>query len=103
VLPQCIELLGTPIPERVVQVASAYRLPSFEGRMLKWWLNPGRSDRSHIFPDWLTLPSLGARSRVLRAYLFPGRTYMESLYPSRSTWQLPFGYLQRWWSELSSQ
>jgi len=102
VLPQCMEFFGTPIPEQVVQAALAYRLPRSEARMLAWWLHPRRLERSHIFPDWLTLPSLGDRLHVLKAYLFPGRQYLESLYPSRSTWKFPNAYLQHLWSEINS-
>ena len=97
VLPDCVELLGTPIPPWIIQAAAAYRLPRFERWMLDWWLAPGRPDKHHVFPDWVTLPGLGRRMGVLWACLFPARAYMEARYPEHSVWKLPFQYFRRLW------
>ncbi len=97
VLPQALYLFGTPIPDDVIRTAEAYKLPEFDRRLFAWWLTPGRSDRQHVFPDWLILAGLGPRLRVLWAYLFPDRAYMETRYPEHSVWKLPFQYLHRLW------
>ena len=62
-------------------------------------LKPGRPERYHIVPDWLTLPTLGARFYVIGAYLFPDPAYIEALYPGKPAWQLPYLYLRRFWNE----
>jgi hypothetical protein len=97
VLPGCVEWLGTPIPAWALQAAADYRLPGIERRMLDWWLAPGRPNKHHVFPDWLTLPGFGRRVAVLWACLFPARAYMQALYPEHSDWILPFQYLYRLW------
>lgn len=77
-------LLETPVPEFVVTRARSCRLPPLERWLIEWWMKPGRPERAHVFPDWLTLPSLGARLRILRAYLVPSREYLASCYLGRS-------------------
>ncbi len=66
-------LFGTPVPPFVVAQALACRQPVLERWLVGWWMKPGRPERAHVFPDWLTLPTVGARYRVLRAYLGSSR------------------------------
>ena len=74
-------LFETPVPESVVARSRSSRLPLPERWLVEWWMKPGRPERAHVFPDWLTLPSLGARWRVLRAYLASSREFMASYHP----------------------
>jgi Uncharacterised nucleotidyltransferase len=101
-LPPCIELLDTPIPQEVIQEAKSYRISRMEHRLLAWWLTPGRPNRQHVFPDWAILPGIMPRLRVIWSFLFPGREFMEAQYPKRSTWKAPLVHLQRWWNEIAS-
>lgn len=99
VLPLCADALETPIPVELIQSALEYRLPRSERWLLNWWMHPGRSDRSHIYPDWLTLPNTCARLYVLWSYLFPQKRYLDTIYPPYSKWKLPYVYIHRWWDE----
>jgi hypothetical protein len=101
-LPACVELLETPVPERILRGAAANRLPLLERALLNWWLAPDRPERGYLLANWLFLPSWKQRAAVLWALLFPDRAYLNAYYPNQSGWRFPLLYLRYWWDELRS-
>ncbi|MCI0478518.1 MAG: nucleotidyltransferase family protein [Anaerolineales bacterium] len=102
VLERVADLFGTPIPASVIARAHAFRLTGLDRQLIDWWLTPGRAERHHIIPDWITAPSVAARARFVWAYLAPSRAYIDAVYAPQSVWQLPRLYLARLWREAGS-
>lgn len=99
VLDAAARVLATPVPASVIEQARAFRLPWVEQLLMQWWLAPGRPEQQHVVPDWLTASSLGARWRMLRAYMMPSRSYMDRQYPQGAAWPWPRRYAHRLWAE----
>jgi len=102
VLGEAARALGTPVPTSLLEKARENPLPLIERRLLAWWLDPGRPERHHIVPDWLTLPSVGARVRFLRGYLVPSRDYLRGCFTTGSGGWSPRAYLRYLWREVMS-
>jgi hypothetical protein len=90
--------LQAPLPQNVLKSIEQVRLPSQERWLVGWWMKPGRPERAHVVPDWLTLPSCKTRTRVLWAYLFPSREYLESCFPEWNGLPVTIQHLKRLWN-----
>ena len=97
-----VELLGTPIPETVLQRARTYRAPWPDRWYAEWWTRPGRAEELHVIPDWLALGGVGARWRVLRAYLTPSREYKAAIDSKGGGEGSPLRQARQLWHERRS-
>jgi hypothetical protein len=100
-LGRAVTILGTPVPQSVLERARAFQLDGLDRRLMEWWLTPGRAERHHIVPDWIVAPSLCARLRFIWAYLAPSRAYMQATYAPPASGQLLWLYPRRLLSEAA--
>lgn len=91
----------SPVPDGVIARCQSAGLPRREEILLRWWLKPSTPERHHIFADWITLPTWGARWRMVRAYLFPSRQHLNARFPQKTGWPAPFLYVARFWKEAT--